>query len=44
MPPDPQKRSAAESGEIGSAKSLEEVLNSKTSTTPKSPVQERNGG
>jgi hypothetical protein len=36
--------SAAESGEIGSAKSLSEVLNSKTSTTPKSPLQERNGG
>jgi hypothetical protein len=32
-PPDPQKRSVAECGEIGSA-----------STTPKSPVQERNGG
>jgi hypothetical protein len=36
--------SAAESGEIGSAKSLSEVLNSKTSTKPKSPVQVRNGG
>jgi hypothetical protein len=43
-PPDPRRRSAVESGEIGSAKSRTEVLNSKTATTPKSPVQERNGG
>ena len=38
-PSDPQKRSAAESGETGSATSLAEVLNSKTSTTSKSPGQ-----
>ena len=38
-PPDPQKRGAAESGEIGSATLLAEVLNNKTSTTPKSPIQ-----
>jgi hypothetical protein len=42
IPPNPQKLSVAEFGEIGSAKSLAEVPRSKTSTKPKT-VQQRNG-